>query len=96
MVIVVLLALALLFGVVFLVRWNLELAEKLEATEIALDGWKVEAAKRNQQISDWEDDKESFDTIKEENDRLKKAASKLIIQVAESFGREVTNPKQAK
>jgi hypothetical protein len=32
--------------------------------------------------------------LRAENARLKKAASKLVMQVAQDFGRESTNPKQ--
>jgi len=34
------------------------------------------------------------DEFQMENALLKKAASKLVMQVAESFGREVTNPRK--
>ncbi len=36
------------------------------------------------------------DALQAENDRLKKAASKLVMQVAQDFGKEVTNPKTVK
>lgn len=72
------------------------LYDKLVRAKDDLDGWKKEASERWSAICDLEDEREGFTAIQAENTRLKKAASKLIIQVAESFGKEVTNPKQAK
>jgi hypothetical protein len=85
----------LMVAVFFLVltgRRLVEVNEELSEVKLALESWKDEAVKYRQQTYEWEDEKESFDSMKAENTRLKKAASKLIIQVAESFGREVTKP----
>ena len=89
--------LLILLGIVlFIILWrsiqaNCELSEKLEAANTAIDAhkkemgfWQTEAKRIQKQR----------DTLQEENEKLQKAASKLVMQVAESFGREATNPKK--
>jgi chromosome segregation ATPase len=68
-----------------------ELSEKLTSANDAIDAhkkelgfWQTEAKRLQKQR----------DALQEENEKLQKAASKLVMQVAESFGREVTNPKR--
>lgn len=84
---------AAIVGVFLAFVWDLRNIRKIERLQTALDeaterinlltsenGWL--STERNELVCD--------------NSKMKKTATKLFMQIAESFGQEVTNPKREK
>lgn len=91
MVLLILLLIVLIAIVWRCIQCNCDLSEQLETANAAIDAhkkelgfWQTEAKRIQKQR----------DTMQDENEKLQKAASKLVMQVAESFGRDATKPQK--